>query len=182
MRVCFFGSYVKDSYGIPSGNSGTLLKKILEMQGDQVIECHEEIDNFYSFIKANVKLFFRHRRLDYDVMIIPWRGILTLPLAKLVHRRPTIYFPAFSIFDTLVHDRKKINENSLRAKLVHMVDKIACKWVDRVILESTEEINYFVKEFGLPKEKFLQLPLAACSYPTHWGRADRTLHPGGLQG
>lgn len=161
MRVCFFGSYVKDSNGIPSGNGGTLLKKILEVQNVQVIECHEDVDNFHSFIKAYVKLFFKHRKLDYDVMIIPWRGILTLPLAKLIHRRPIIYFPAFSIFDTLVHDRKKIKENSLRAKLVHMVDNVACKWVDRVILESTEEINYFVREFGLHKEKFLQLPLAA---------------------
>lgn len=161
MKVCFFGSYVKTSNEIPSGNGGTLLKKILESQNVEVVECHEDIDNFPSFIKAYVKLFLKHLKLEYDIMIIPWRGILTLPLAKIIHRKPIIYFPAFSIFDTLVHDRKKIKENSLKAKLVHTVDKVACKWVDRVILESTEEINYFVREFGLPKEKFLQLPLAA---------------------
>jgi len=94
-------------------------------------------------------------------MLIPWRGILTLPLAKLICRKPMIYFPAFSIYDTLVNDRKKIRQNSFKAKFIHFVDKQACKWVDKVILESTAEINYFVKEFGLAKEKFYQLPLAA---------------------
>ena len=161
MKVCFFGSYVKDSYGIPSGNDGTLLKKILETQDVKVVECHESIENFSSLIPAYFKLFFKHRKLDYDIMMIPWRGILSLPLAKIIHKKPIIYFPAFSIYDTLVNDRKIIKKNSLKAKFVHFVDKLACKWSDLVVLESTEEINYFVKEYGLPKEKFRQYPLSA---------------------
>ena len=147
MKVCFFGSYVRDSYGIPSGNGGTLLKKILEKQGVNVIECHEYVEKKSSLISAYLKLFSKHKKIDYDIMIIPWRGILTLPLAKIIHKKPIIYFPAFSIYDTLVNDRKTIEKNSLKAKLVHFADKIACKWSDKVILESTEEINYFVKEF-----------------------------------
>ena len=161
MKVCFFGSYVKDSYGIPSGNGGTLLKMILEKAGIEIVECHESIENFSSLIPAYFKLFFKHRKLDYDIMMIPWRGILTLPLAKFIHKKPIVYFPAFSIYDTLVNDRKKIGKKSLKARFAHFVDKLACKWVDKVVLESTEEINYFVKEFNLPKGKFRQLPLAA---------------------
>jgi len=161
MKVCFFGSYVKDSFGIPSGNGGILLKKILGIQNVEVIECHEEIKSISSLIAAYFKLFFKHRKLKYDIMIIPWRGILTLPLAKLIHRKPIIYFPAFSIYDTLINDRKKIEKNSLKARFVHFVDKLACNWSDMVILESTEEINYFVNEFNLAKEKFRQCPLSA---------------------
>ena len=161
MKVCLFGSYIKTSNGIPSGNNGELLKKILQTQNVEVIECSEYIKTYSAFFKAYVKLFFKHRKLDYDAMIIPWRGILTLPLAKLICRRPIIYFPAFSIYDTLVNDRKKIKPNSLKARIIHLVDKLACKMVDSIILESTAEINYFVKEFSLPREKFHQLPLAA---------------------
>jgi len=161
MKICLFGSYVKDSFGIPSGNGGTLLKKILENQNIEVIECHEPLDKYATIVSAYFKLFSKHKKIDYDLMIIPWRGILTLPFAKLIHRKPIIYFPAFSIYDTLVNDRKKIKKNSLKAKFVHFVDKQACKWADQVILESTEEINYFVNEFILPKEKFSQIPLAA---------------------
>jgi len=161
MKVCLFGSYVKDSFGIPSGNGGTLLKKILELQNVEVIECHEVIKSVFSFIPAYLKLFFKHRKLKYDIMVIPWRGILTLPLAKLIHKKPIIYFPAFSIYDTLVNDRKKIKPQSLKAKFVHFIDKLACKWSDRVILESLEEINYFIREFNLKKVKFSRLPLPA---------------------
>jgi len=161
MKICFFGSYIKDSFGIPSGNGGTLLKKILETQKVELVECHESIESFISFIPAYFKLFFKHRKLDYDIMMIPWRGILTLPLAKIIHKKPIIYIPAFSIYDTLVNDRKIIKKNSLKAKFVHFVDKTACKWSDLIVLESTEEINYFVKEYGLQEEKFRQCPLAA---------------------
>ena len=161
MRVCFFGSYEKDSFGIPSGNSGTLLKKILESQKVEVVECHQPLKNVTSFLSSYIKLFLQHRKIEYDVMMIPWRGVLTLPLAKLVHKKPIIYFPAFSIYDTLVNDRKKIRKNSLKAKFVHFVDKTACNWSDMIIVESFEEIKYFVKEFGLAKKKFRQYPLAA---------------------
>ena len=161
MKVCFFGSYVKDSYEIPSGNGGILLKKNLETQNVDVVECHEPIEKASSFFSTYCKLYKKHRKLDYDILIIPWRGILTLPLAKLVHKKPIINFPAFSIYDTLVNDRKKIKKDSFKAKFVHFVDKIACKWSDLVILESNEEIQFFCKEFGLPKEKFRQCPLAA---------------------
>jgi glycosyltransferase involved in cell wall biosynthesis len=161
LRFCFFGTYVKESYGIPSGNGGVLLKKILEKQNAQVIECHHTGKKLSGLIAAYFSLLKQHSKIQYDLMIIPWRGVLSLPLAKLIHRKPIIYFPAFSIYDTLVNDRKKIKENSLKAKFVHYVDKKACQWSDKIILESTEEINYFVKEFGIPKKKFAQLPLAA---------------------
>ncbi|MGQ0791674.1 MAG: glycosyltransferase [Nitrosopumilaceae archaeon] len=161
MKVCLFGSYVTYSYGIPSGNSGTLLKKNLETQNVSVVECYEPLEKFYSIFRTYCKLLSKHRKLDYDIMIIPWRGILTLPLAKIIHKKPIIYFPAFSIYDTLVNDRKKIKKDSVKAKIVHLVDKIACSWSDLIILESAEEIQYFCKEFSIPQEKFRQCPLAA---------------------
>jgi len=161
MKVCLFGSYIKNSHGIPSGNNGELLKIILKSQGVEVVECHEPILKFHQFFTAYIKLIFKHKNLEYDVIILPWRSIITLPLIKLIHRKPIIYFPAFSIYDTLVNDRKKLKKNSLRAKIIHWIDGLACKMADRIVLESSEEIKYFVKEFSLPIEKFRQLSLAA---------------------
>jgi len=106
MKVCFFGSYVKDAYT-------PVLKKILELQGVEVIECHEKISGVSSFILGYFRLIFKHRKLDYDVMIIPWRGIIALPLAKILCKKPIVYNSAISVFDTLVLDRKTIKPNSL---------------------------------------------------------------------
>lgn len=160
MKVCFFGSYVKSSNDIPSGNGGILLRKILESQNVQVVECHEPMEKISDCFRAYWKLFCKHRKINYDILIIPWRGILTLPLAKLIHRKPIVYFPAFSIYDTLVNDRKKFSKNSLKAKIIHFIDKTACRWANLVILESTAEIDYFVNEFNSPKDKFCQLWLS----------------------
>ncbi len=75
MRVCLFGSYVKSTRGIPSGSTGDLLKYILKSQGFETVECHEVPLNS-SIVKVYIRLFLRHRKIDYDVMIIPmkWGG------------------------------------------------------------------------------------------------------------
>ena len=160
MKVCFFGSYENESFGIPSGNGGILLKTILEKKNIQVIECHEPLKKYRSIVISYLKLLHKHKNLEYDVMLIPWRGVLTLPLAKLVHKRQIIYFPAFSLYDTFILDRKKYGKNSLQAKIFLLVDKIACRWSDIVILESTEEIKFFINELHCSPDKFIQLPLA----------------------
>jgi len=160
-KVCLFGSYILVSNEIPSGNTGELLKKILKSQDIEVVECHAPIFRFYQFFTAYAKLIFKHINLQYDAIILPWRSIITFPLIKLIHRKPIIYFPAFSIYDTLVNDRKKFKKNSISARIAHFIDRQACKMADRIVLESSEEIKYFVKEFNLPIDKFRQLHLTA---------------------
>lgn len=150
MKVCFFGSYEQEAYN-------PLLKKILERQEIEVIECQEDITGISSLISAYFRLLFKHRKLNYDVMIIPWRGIITLPLAKLISKKPIIYHAFISIYDTLVINRKTIKPNSIKAKFVHFVEKMACKWSDLVLTETFASRDYFVNEFGLEEKKFKRL-------------------------
>ena len=159
--MCLFGSYVRSANGIPSNNSGELLKAICESQGHETAECHEHCDSYGQVIGVYIRLFLKHRRIDYDVMIIPWKGIVTLPLAKLIHKKPIVYFPTLLIYETLVTYRKKIHKNSLRAKFVRFAEKTACRWADLVVMESTFQIEFFVREYGLPREKFRRLWPAA---------------------
>jgi len=153
MKVCFFGSYVKDAYT-------PVLKKILELQGVEVIECHEKISGVSSFILGYFRLIFKHQKLDYDVMIIPWRGIIALPLAKVLCKKPIVYNSAISIYDTLVLDRKTIKPNSVKAKIIHVIEKLAYQWSDMIYTESFAYIKYFVNEFSLDKNKFRRLFLS----------------------
>ena len=139
MKVCFFGSYVRRNYNM-------LLKKILEQQGIQVIECQNEITSISEFFSANSKL-------NYDIMIIPWRGIITLPLAKLISRKPIIYIAFISIYDTLTKDRKLVKPNSLKAKILHFVDSIAYKLSDLSIFESASSMEFAINEFNADRKK-----------------------------
>ena len=145
MKVCFFGSYEPGSYNM-------LLKKILEKQQIEVIECQENINNFFSLIPAYTKLFFKHLRLNYDVMIIPWRGIMSFPLAKLISKEPIIYIPTISIYDSLILDRQIIKPKSIKAKFIKLVERLGCKWSDMTILDSQVQIEHFIKNFGLERK------------------------------
>jgi len=49
MKVCFFGSYQRTTNNIPSGTGGTLLKKILETQDVEVVECQVDVNTVTDF-------------------------------------------------------------------------------------------------------------------------------------
>ena len=156
MIVCFFGPYVMEQMN-------SLLKKKLELQNIDVVECKEEIGNrLVSLIPAYVKLFFRHRKLDYDVMIIPrWRGSLAIPLAKIICRKPIVFYSYASQYDILVTDRKLFKSNSLRAKLVRWWYKFSLKYSNVIIKESDADIKYNTEHFNTSKTKFQRLFISA---------------------
>jgi len=99
-------------------------------------------------------MFFRHRKLKYDIMIIPWRGIISFPLAKLVCRKPIIYWSNLSIYHTLIEDRKKAKPSSFYAKLIHFAEKFVCNHCDMVITESKAQTDFLVNEYKLEEKKF----------------------------
>ncbi len=146
MKVCIFtGSY--------DFNEDKLFQKVLELQDVEVFACREDIHSVFSGIKAYFKMFFQHRKLDYDVMIIPWRGIFTFPLAKLVCKKPIIFWSTLSIYHTLIEDRKIANPNSLKAKMIHFAEKYAVNHSDIIITESRAQSDFLINEYNLEKEK-----------------------------
>ena len=155
MKVCLFGSYAKDPMN-------ELLKKKLELQNVQFVECNEEIHSIGSFISANLKLILKHRKIDYDIMILPlWRSLLTLPLAKIISKKPILYYGYMPIYDTIVNDRKMMKENSIKAKIIYFVEKMCWRLSDMIIKESNAEINYFAKQFKVNTKKFRRVFISA---------------------
>jgi len=157
MKVCLFGSYSRSTNGIPSNYTGEMVKEICWSQGFETVECHEDCPSYGAAPGAYVRLLLKHRKIDYDVMVIPWRGVITLPLAKMIHRSPIVYFPTLSIYDTLVNTYRRCARNSLKARIIRFIERTACRWADLVVTESTFQTEYFVREFGLPRGKFRQL-------------------------
>ena len=156
MKVCLFGPYVMAQMNL-------VFKKRLELQGIEIVECQEEIHNkLISIIPAYVKLFFKHRKLDYDIMIIPrWRGGLAIPLAKIISRKPIVYFVYSSQYDILFTDRQTFKPNSFMGKFITLWYKWSMKFSNIIIKESNADIEYNSKQFGIDKKKFRRLFLSA---------------------
>ena len=155
MKVCLFGSYAKDPMN-------ELLKKKLELQNVQVVECNEEINSIRSFFSANLKLISKHRKIDYDILILPlWRSLFTLPLAKIISKKPILYYGYMPIYDTVVNDRKMMKKNSIKAKIIYFVEKMCWRFSDMIIKESYAEIDYFSKQFKVDTKKFRRVLISA---------------------
>lgn len=161
MKVCFFGSYTTDPVI-------SVFKKKLELLNIEVVECHEDINislqhiSIPSVIKSFVKLFFKHRKIDYDIAVLPlWWGAIQLPLLKIISRKPILYFGQGSPYDELVNDRKKVKPSSFTAKFFFMFEKMVCRFSDLITKESEAEINYYTKQIGVSKKKFRVLFMSA---------------------
>lgn len=156
MKVCFFGTYVP-------GLMISILKKRLELQNIEVLECSNDIrKNFFSITSAYFKLFLKHKKMDYDVIIIPlWRGAIALPLAKIISKKPILWYANASAFDGLIIDRKTFKSNSIQAKFLIFFEKLNHRLSDMIIKESYADIDFFIHKFGGEKKKFRRLFLSA---------------------
>jgi len=174
--VCFFGTYES------SFPRTITLKKACRQLKIKVIDCHvpfwelkrEKIEFFSikSIIKIVFQLIFIYIRLmiryiqleDHDAVVVGYNGYFDMPLAKLlakIRRKPLIFTPVFPLYETSVEDREYINKTSIKSKVIHFIDEISCRFADLIIIETDSYMNYYCREFKIPKEKFFKLPLGA---------------------
>ena len=155
MRVCLFGTY-------DTNQMNQLLKKKLELQMIDYVECQEEGANIRAIISSYFKLWKKHRKLSYDIMILPlWRSLFCLPLAKLISKGPVVYYGYMPIYDTLVNDRKWLTPKSIKAKIILSAEKLCWKFSDLIIKESFAEIEFCHQNFGLDKKKSRRVLIGA---------------------
>ncbi len=173
MKICYFGTYERK---YPRNR---IVIEGLRKNNISVKECHVPLweivedksgrlsRNFYlktflAFIKLIAKCPMKIRKSN--ALIIGYIGQLDVPLAWILTRKPIIFNPMISVYDTLVNDRKMVRKNSFKAKLIHMVDKISFKLADVVCADTSEHKKYFIEEFNIKPEKVKVLYIGAQEY------------------
>lgn len=153
MKVLYFGVYN------PDYARNWVLINGLRKNGVDVLELRQNPGRF-----ALIRLFFGYLKFkqSYDVMIVGFPGQEVMFLARLLVWRKPLIFDAFtSHYGGYILDRQKFSKNSLRAKYFKFLDKWSCKLTDVVLLDTNAHINFFVREFKLPKEKFKRIWIGA---------------------
>lgn len=172
MKVCYFGTYDKE---YPRNKTIILgLKK----NNIEVVECHEaiwkttqeKIDKASSgwldirlilrwiiiYLKLIVR-FFKQKKVNF--IIVGYSGHFDVFVAKfvsIISKTPLVFDAFLSLYEAFVVDRPTIKPNSIKAKLLYLVDKYSCKLADIVLLDTDEHINYFCNTFNLKREKFIR--------------------------
>lgn len=152
--VCFFGSYTS------SYSRNLLTKKAFRKLGWEVIDCNDQGGGIGHY--KNLLLSFLKEGKECHILFVPVIGHFDVPLAwvlaKIFHKK--IIFDAFySLYDTYVEDRKSVSYFSIKALRYTFYDWIAVILSDRVILDTKENLEYFIKRYKLSPQKFYELPV-----------------------
>src|SRR3989339_694728 len=149
MRVCYFGIYD------PNYSRNRILNGGLRENGVEVIECRTELKGVKKYFDL-VKKHWRIRK-DYDAMVVGFPGYQAMILARFLTRKKIIFDAFTSLYDSLVLDRKTVNKNSLSAYYYWLLDWLSCGLADKILLDTNEQIDYFVDTFKIKKEKFIRI-------------------------
>lgn len=89
---------------------------------------------------------------DFDIIIVNGkRAFFTCWLLKWWHHAKIIHDVFLSDYEVLVLDRKKISPASLKAKFLRFSDRWSCILADKWFFETQANVNFFAKEFNVPK-------------------------------
>ena len=105
-----------------------------------------------------LKLTKKILKKDYDILLVTGKPVLFLSwLLKPIHQKKIIFDMFISDYDNLINDRKLVKKNSIKAKILWLIDKYSCSLTDKIILDTNKHINYFVNEFKVEKKKFSKI-------------------------
>ena len=136
--ICFFGSYNK------THRNNSIING-LRANGHVVIECFDDSKG----IQKYKNLYKKHSSLQgkYDFLFIGFPNHGLVILAKLLTRKPIIFDPFISLYNTIVEDRKQSTKYSLSSAKAYILDKLSVYIADLVISDTSSHADYFVRTF-----------------------------------
>jgi glycosyltransferase involved in cell wall biosynthesis len=178
VRVCYFGTYD------PAFARNALLRAGLRAAGATVLECRAPLWRGTADKLAAARgaapglgrrlaaawraLIAQHRALgEYDVLVVGYAGHLDVLLAqRLAGRRgrPVVLDAFLSLVETL-EDRGLARAGAARWHAARLLDRLACRRADRVLVDTGPHAAYFARALGIPPERLAVVPMGA------WPRA-----------
>ncbi len=152
MKICYFGDYDSE-YA-----RNRVMMKGLRENNVEVLECRSKSGGWRKYID----LLRAHRKIgNYEFMIVGYSDSrLIVPFAKILNRGKFLIWDAFySLYDSWVFDRKLTNPGTIRARCYWVIEWVALKSANKVLLDTFSHIDYFVKTYKIHKNKFIRIPV-----------------------
>lgn len=178
MKVCYWGTYQRGYI------RNRVILSGLRNAGVEVWECHvpvwrdEAEDKVAAMAGLGGRLRFLLRLLDAyprlacrflrerspDVMFVGHLGhfdmLVAWPLARW-RGIPIVFDAHLSLFDMVVQDRGLHSPRSWIGRVCRTLDRLSCALADRILLAEEETIEFFCREYGLPRERLTRVFVGA---------------------
>lgn len=145
MKICFFGIYD------PAYSRNSILLAGLRQAGVEVIECREDWRDPERYRKLRRSL--RALKDDYDFVYAAYPSPVPTIWAKMISRKPVISDAFYSMFDSVVNDRKKFSRWGLKAIKLLILDWLGIMFADVVITDTEAHRKYWSKWFLVDSRK-----------------------------
>lgn len=150
MKICYLGDYD------PEYSRNRVIIKGLQENNVEVLTCQVS-----SSMRGKYRtLWKKHRALrdQYDVLVVGYSiSRFMVIFAKIISRKPVIWNPLFSLYDSWVLDRKLVSKWHPKAWYYFFLDWVACVVADGILLDTDQSIDFFNRMFHIRKEKFKRI-------------------------
>jgi glycosyltransferase involved in cell wall biosynthesis len=176
LRVCYFGTY-RANY-----SRNQMMIAGLQMNGVEVSECHETLWHgiedrvrvvsgewmkpafWWRVLRTYARLLKKYTQIgDYDVLIVGYPGQFDVFLARVltwIKHRPLVWDIFMSIY--LISLERGLDQKSRMAtNLMKMVEGVAVKLPNLLILDTRDYVDWFTKTYGIKPERFRLVPTGA---------------------
>jgi glycosyltransferase involved in cell wall biosynthesis len=138
-----------------------MIIKALEGCGHDIVDCSDSAGTYLARFLHSMLKFLKTRKTGISLVMVGCLGHYFVPLARSLTHQPIIFDPFVSLYDTMCLDRKKYQPGSLPGQVLFLLDRLALRQADRILLDTDAHIDYFVQTFGLPREKFHRVLVGA---------------------
>ncbi len=149
MRILLFGRYDSEY------SRNRVMIKGLKAAKYDILECRTSATGWtwpfrliFSYLKQRPK---------FDIMFVAFPGQETMFIARLLTRKPIVFDAFTSHYGGYILDRERYPTTSWHAKYYRFLDTWSCKLANTVLLDTFAHINFFVKTFDLPRNKFIRI-------------------------
>src|SRR3989339_258923 len=127
----------------------------LRKNGVEITECHSNQQGIGKY----VDLIKKHRQVKdkYDLMIVGFPGPQAMILARFLSRKKIVFDAFASLYDSVYGENNKSIFSNARAFYFFFLDKSACLFADKILLDTNSHIDYYVQRFKIKKEKFIRI-------------------------
>lgn len=141
LKILYFGIYRSDF-----GRNKVYITG-LRQNGIEITECLDDS----SGLKKYWKLWKKYRLLekDYDFILVGYPGYMIVPFAKLISKKPIIFDALCTLYEGEIISREKYKFNPLMRVWIILIDWVAVKCADLVLVETNAQKEYFIKKFSL---------------------------------
>ncbi len=113
------------------------------------------INSIILTLRATPKLLFSR----YDLVFIGFYGHIIMLLVGWLSRAPVVFDAFLSTYDTICFDREIFHPKSIIGRIAFWLDRFTCQIAQQVLLDTPENVRYFVETFNLSDNNIKSVPV-----------------------